>query len=234
MLNAREAEIDAEQCSGQPSAWRDVYRVMRCPGAPCRLDSQYCWQDPSGKKHYKLRTHHLRKLVRYVEKEGGVIETHDDVPDTIREQLYAEEQQRLERRQKAPGHPATASTAPININILPAQPSQPVTVTSSANADIASPRTSPITSMRNPAQSLMRTEVIIAFGRVSDASLISSDMYTAQSYPIRAVIVVENPTNVAVPVLFHPPPLLNSVKTCWALLRGARTQSGMIMAKSPH
>ena len=143
MLNAREAEIDAEQCSGQPSAWRDVYRVMRCPGAPCRLDSQYCWQDPSGKKHYKLRTHHLRKLVRYVEKEGGVIETHDDVPDTIREQLYAEEQQRLERRQKAPGHPATASTAPININILPAQPSQPVTVTSSANADIASPRTSP-------------------------------------------------------------------------------------------
>jgi hypothetical protein len=49
MLNAREAEIDAEHFSGQPSAWRDVYRVMRCPGSPCRLDSQYCWQDPNGR-----------------------------------------------------------------------------------------------------------------------------------------------------------------------------------------
>lgn len=96
MLHARDAEIDAEQVSGQPSAWRDVYRVMRCPGSPCRLESQYCWQDPVGKKYYRLRIYHLRKLVRYVEQEGGVVECHDDVPDNICEQLYAEEQQRLE------------------------------------------------------------------------------------------------------------------------------------------
>jgi hypothetical protein len=64
---------------------------MHCPGSPCRLDSQYCWQDLVGKKHYKVRTHHLRKLVRFVKKEGGIIETHDDVPESIREQLYAEE-----------------------------------------------------------------------------------------------------------------------------------------------
>jgi hypothetical protein len=142
MLNAREAEIDAEHFSGQPSAWRDVYRVMRCPGPPCRLDSQYCWQDPDGKKHYKLRTHHLRKLVKYVEKEGGNIETHDDIPDNIREQLYAEEQQRLERRQKAPEHPTTGSTFPININVLPTQSSQSM-ISPPAGADIASLRTSP-------------------------------------------------------------------------------------------
>jgi hypothetical protein len=78
-----------------------------------------------------------------VEKEGGVIETHDDIPDNIREQLYAEEQQRLERLQKAPGHPATASTVPININVLPSQSSQPVTISSPASTDIAPSRTPP-------------------------------------------------------------------------------------------
>ncbi|KAF7136924.1 hypothetical protein CNMCM5793_006586 [Aspergillus hiratsukae] len=140
MLNAREAEIDAENFSGQPSAWRDVYWVMRCPGSPCRLESQYCWQDPVGKKHYKLRTHHLRKLVRYVEKEGGIIETHDDIPDSIRGQLYAEEQQRLERRQKAPEHPA--NTFPININVLGAQQSQPMMISQPASAELGSLRTS--------------------------------------------------------------------------------------------
>jgi hypothetical protein len=83
MLNTQEAEIDAENFCGQPSAWQDVYRIMHCPGSPCHLDSQYCWQDPVGKKHYKLQTHHLRKLIQFMEKEGGIIETHDDVPKSI-------------------------------------------------------------------------------------------------------------------------------------------------------
>jgi hypothetical protein len=39
ILNTREAEIDAENFYGQPSAWQDIYRIMRCPGSPCRLDS---------------------------------------------------------------------------------------------------------------------------------------------------------------------------------------------------
>jgi hypothetical protein len=86
------------------------------PGFPVLLAG------PVGKKHYKLRTHHLRKLVRFVEKEGGIIETHDDVPESIREQLYAEEQQRLEKRPKAPEHPA--GTFPISINVLPTQQPQ--------------------------------------------------------------------------------------------------------------
>ncbi|EFW14609.1 conserved hypothetical protein [Coccidioides posadasii str. Silveira] len=98
MLAEREAQIDAEHTSGQSSVWREIYRMMRCPGPPCRQEAQYCWQDSVGKKHYRLRTHHLRSLVRYVE-QGGVLETHDDVPDTIREQLYAEEQQSVERQQ---------------------------------------------------------------------------------------------------------------------------------------
>ncbi|OJD20431.1 hypothetical protein ACJ73_08236, partial [Blastomyces percursus] len=120
MLTEQETQIDAECISGQPSVWRDVYKLMRCPGPSCHL-GQYCWQDPNGKKHYKLRTHHLKSLVRYVEK-GGILETHDDVPGMICEQLYAEEQQRLEKGRPRGSNPlATNTPYPININILPTQ-----------------------------------------------------------------------------------------------------------------
>jgi hypothetical protein len=98
MLAEREDQIDAEVVSGQPSVWQDVYRKMRCPRPPCTHEGQYCWQDPVGKKHYKLRTHHMRTLVKYVE-QRGFIETHDDIPDTIRDELYAEERQRIEKQQ---------------------------------------------------------------------------------------------------------------------------------------
>lgn len=58
------------------------------------------------KKHYKLNTHHLGSLIGHVEL-GGTLQTHDDVPDDIRQQLYAEEQQRMEKRRadatKPPG-----------------------------------------------------------------------------------------------------------------------------------
>ncbi|KAJ5291476.1 hypothetical protein N7478_000727 [Penicillium angulare] len=127
MLADRDAQIDAEDVSGQPSVWRDVYQKMRCPGPPCRHEGQYCWQDPVGKRHYKLRTHQLRSLVKYVEK-GGTLETHDDVPDSIREQLYTEEN---ERRRKQKSHDFAHNAPgpfcpPINITVLPNQASQPL------------------------------------------------------------------------------------------------------------
>jgi hypothetical protein len=37
----------------------------------------------------------IRSLIRHVQ-HGGTLQTHDDVPEDVREQLYAEEQQRLE------------------------------------------------------------------------------------------------------------------------------------------
>lgn len=89
MLAEREARIDAEQSSGQYSPWRDVYDKMKCPGPPCKNSEGYCWQDPVGKKHYRLNTHHLTHLVDMIKKNRLFLETHDDVPDTIREQLYA-------------------------------------------------------------------------------------------------------------------------------------------------
>ncbi|EDN03647.1 predicted protein [Histoplasma mississippiense (nom. inval.)] len=118
-----------------------LYKLMRCPGPPSHL-GQYCWQDPNGKKHYKLGPHHLKKLIRYVDNEG-ILETHSDVPDAIREQLHKEEQQRLEKGQSrgsntlAPNNPY-----PININLLPTQSPQTsmsTTQTPAISADMNTP-----------------------------------------------------------------------------------------------
>ncbi|GAA93055.1 hypothetical protein AKAW_11167 [Aspergillus luchuensis IFO 4308] len=136
MLTERDARIDAEDVSGQHTVWRDVYKKMRCPGPPCRHDGQYCWQDPLGKKHYKLKTHHLRSLVKFVEN-GGELETHEDVPDDIRQQLYGEEEQRLEKQKKG-GQNAQGGTMwpPININVLPSQSSHPSQMYSNASPSV--------------------------------------------------------------------------------------------------
>jgi hypothetical protein len=118
MLDERAAQLDAEEnSSGEAPVWRDVYNLMQCPGPPCALGT-HCWRDPIGKKHYKLRTHHLKSLIDFVV-QGNILRSHDDVPEYIREQLVAEEQQRNERQ---PKQPATAPTPypPISItNVLP-------------------------------------------------------------------------------------------------------------------
>lgn len=60
----------------------------------------------------------------HVEK-GGLLESHKDVPETIREELYMEEQQRLEkdRRKGGPTLAQGVTYPPININVLPSQSS---------------------------------------------------------------------------------------------------------------
>jgi hypothetical protein len=123
MLTERTDQLDAEEgTTGVQSIWQMVYSLMRCPGAPCHL-GPHCWRDPHGKKHYKLKTHHLKSMIRFVE-QGNNLQNHGDVPDDIRQQLYAEEQQWLERRQKAP-IASQAAFPPINItNVLPAHANQ--------------------------------------------------------------------------------------------------------------
>jgi hypothetical protein len=90
---------------------------MRCPSPLCRL-GPYCWCDPVGKKHYPLNTDHLKSLIMYVQ-DGHTLQTHDDVPKDIREELYAEEQQSHKRHKKS-ASTSTASQPLININVLPA------------------------------------------------------------------------------------------------------------------
>lgn len=78
----------------------------------------------------------MKRLVDLVRK-GLALETHDDVPDEIREQLYAEKQQFLERQRKNSNHPASQSVCPpININFLPTpSPQAPQVSTMSSPAD---------------------------------------------------------------------------------------------------
>jgi hypothetical protein len=74
----------------------------------------------------------MKALIRYVE-QGGILETHDDVPESLREQLYAEENQRHEKRKKIPDNATIGSMCPpININVLPAR-SSPQSIPSPAN-----------------------------------------------------------------------------------------------------
>jgi hypothetical protein len=126
MLAERATQLEAEEggTSSQSSIWQDVYSLMRCPGPPCDR-GPHCWRDPVGKKHYKLRTHQLKCLIRYVE-QGGQLRSHSDVPEDIREQLYAEEQQQTERQQRVTNG-TVRGLPPITItNVLPGpSPSQP-------------------------------------------------------------------------------------------------------------
>ena len=147
MLGERAMQIDAEEeTSGQPSIWREVYNLMRCPLPSCHL-GPHCWRDPIGKRHYKLKTHQLKSLIRHVE-QGGQLRTHDDVPEDIRQQIYAEDQQRLERHQKATSIPSS-NLPPISItNVLPG-PSHQAFMSSSPMADQSS-EPPPITPLAIP------------------------------------------------------------------------------------
>lgn len=54
-----------------------------------------------------------------------MLEGHEDVPNTVREELYMEEQQRLEKKNRKGGNIVEngAPYPPININVLPSQSS---------------------------------------------------------------------------------------------------------------
>jgi hypothetical protein len=66
MLQERDQQVCAEEeDSGEPPARKTVYALMRCPGS-CEL-GPHCWQDPYGKKHYKLYRDQLESLVKYMQ-----------------------------------------------------------------------------------------------------------------------------------------------------------------------
>jgi hypothetical protein len=130
MLAEREAHIDAEEeTTGRPSTWSLVYDRMRCEVRSCPLKSDWCWEDPKDKKHYKLRAPHLERLIDFVDG-GGSLEGHDDVPSDIRRDLILESQ--TGRKSKKADTSTTGPPYPSTIiNILPAQGGTASTVTSS-------------------------------------------------------------------------------------------------------
>jgi hypothetical protein len=81
-----------------------------------------------GKKHYPIKAHHIKRLITHVE-EGGILESHKDVPEAVRDELYREEQQRLEKDKRKGGQAIGTGVPypPINIlNVLPSQLLAPV------------------------------------------------------------------------------------------------------------
>jgi cation transport regulator ChaB len=118
MLAERAVAINTEQeATGQPPAWKGVYKTMRCPGPPCPR-RPYCWQDPNSKKHHPLKTRELQALVLHVQR-GNALETHDDVPDNIRQQLYAAERQQYARHHKAADKSDSKLPSIVIKNVLP-------------------------------------------------------------------------------------------------------------------
>ncbi|CAG7925979.1 unnamed protein product [Penicillium olsonii] len=110
MLEDRDAQLDAEEkACGQQATWR---------------------------RHYRLRTQTLKRLVTYAEK-GGVLETHKDVPDEIKNELHMEEQQRQEKdKRKTENNLGNTPYPPININVLPSHSVGLDATASSAIADL--------------------------------------------------------------------------------------------------
>lgn len=84
-----------------------------------------------------------------------------------------------------------------------------------------------------PRAPLTKTDAIIARGSVTAASLISSDIWTAESAPSKVYTGVSNPTMKESPSDDHPPRLVNVPKTSEAEARGDSIQMGMMTAKKP-
>ncbi|KAK2474772.1 hypothetical protein H9L39_14732 [Fusarium oxysporum f. sp. albedinis] len=103
-----------EDTSGRRPVWNEVYEIFHCTGVPCVNAGFYCWRDPVSKKHFKLDTNLLNKLVDYAE-EGGLLRNHDHVPETIRERIFRQDQENLERKQLK--RKRTDSLPPINISV---------------------------------------------------------------------------------------------------------------------
>jgi hypothetical protein len=69
-LAERAELLEEQEASGLTTVWKEVYSLMRCTGPPCQ--GTYCWRDPDNRKHYKLDTSVLTKLIDYAE-EGNTL-----------------------------------------------------------------------------------------------------------------------------------------------------------------
>ncbi|KEF51031.1 uncharacterized protein A1O9_12915 [Exophiala aquamarina CBS 119918] len=112
-----DAELEDEEASGELAIGLGVYHLFRCLLNSCNAPN-YCWPDPDAGVHRKLNTPLLRKLIRYAE-EGNPLNTPNDVPQGLRDEIRLQDQQRHDRKRKAravspQGYP------PVNItNYMP-------------------------------------------------------------------------------------------------------------------
>lgn len=114
MRTRRHNQLHAEEEStGDPVTWSRVYRIMRCPSACPK--GPHCFVDPISGRHFKMFPHHLEDLISRIENLNLKFESQDDVPDDIRRQLFAEEQQRRDSSHSKTAK-SSAGMTPITIN----------------------------------------------------------------------------------------------------------------------
>lgn len=83
---------------GRPAAVRTAYATMRCTGPPCPIKgSTHCWVYEG--KHRRLLPHHMQMLADHLQS-GGVLNCHDDVPESFRKKVLDEEREWEERERK--------------------------------------------------------------------------------------------------------------------------------------
>jgi len=114
MLTERNDRLQAEaETEGRASVWTELYKERRCPtscpkGPHCFVDD-----DPE-RTHYKLYTHHLRRIVQY-RLEGDTFRTEAEFLNDLKQELYAEAKTAHDRKRKSRAT-SLSMPAPVTIN----------------------------------------------------------------------------------------------------------------------
>lgn len=104
--------VAQQEASGTRAIWKDVYELMECISATCTNRGFSCWRYKD--KHHKLDSDIMDRLVDRAE-QGYRMDTHDDVPEDIRELIRTrenEEEARRKRKRKA------SDQLPVNIRVF--------------------------------------------------------------------------------------------------------------------
>lgn len=96
-LAARDKYVAQQEAAGIRPVWKDIYELFECTSVVCPNRGFSCWREPSTKKHHKLDTDIMEKLVEYAE-DGNKVETQDDIPERIRELIWRHEEEEQERK----------------------------------------------------------------------------------------------------------------------------------------
>ncbi|OZJ01708.1 hypothetical protein BZG36_05649 [Bifiguratus adelaidae] len=94
---ARDKLVARQEASGTRAVWKEVYQLLECSSAACTNRGFSCWRNNN--KHYKLDSDVMDQLVDYAE-EGNKLETHDDVPERIRELIHTRGEEDMMRKRK--------------------------------------------------------------------------------------------------------------------------------------
>ena len=121
MLSQLDEYLQRSGPNDEPPAWQKIKKVLRCDNEHCDL-GPHCWYDAHEKRHIKVMTGSLNRIVDHVEK-GNQFQSREDVPVDIRRELYAVAQQKFDRHHKS-SNVSSAQALPIHItNVIPAHAS---------------------------------------------------------------------------------------------------------------